>query len=233
MLQREPIALCFSGGKDSSLALHALRQDPKYELVALVTTFTEGYRRVSMHGVRYELLLAQSEAIGLPIKEVWIPPKADNGTYESRMAEALLHLRDASGIRHVAFGDIFLEDLKEYRERQLAALDLKGVFPLWKRNTRELAKEFLDLGFRGVTVCIDPSRLDRSFLGREMDEAFFADLPDGCDPCGENGEYHSFVCQGPGFAREIGFALGEIVKRDSFLFQDVLPLPLIAPVSTE
>src|SRR5688500_15510114 len=165
---REPIALCWSGGKDSSLALDALSRDPRYDIFALVTTFTEGYNRVSMHGVRYELLKSQSQAIGVPLEEVWIPPQADNATYESRMAEVLVRRRDTAGIQQVAFGDIFLEDLKQYRETQLAGLGLTGLFPLWKRDTRELAQEFLGLGFRGVMVCIDPRHLDPCFLGREL-----------------------------------------------------------------
>jgi uncharacterized protein (TIGR00290 family) len=230
MAQSEPIALAWSGGKDSSLALDALRQNPKSKVVALVTTLTESYNRISMHGVRRELLLAQAEAVGLPLAEVWIPPKADNATYESRMAEALMRLRDETGIRHIAFGDIFLEDLKQYREKQLAVLGLQGVFPLWKRDTRELATEFVDSGFRGITVCIDPCRLERGFIGRALDSAFFAELPPNCDPCGENGEYHSFVYSGPDWKREVAFIRGEIVERDSFLFQDLLPIPIPEPV---
>ncbi len=233
MTLREPIALCWSGGKDSSLALHALRHDSRYSVGALVTTFTEGYNRVSMHGVRHALLKAQAEAIGLPLEEVWIPPKADNACYESRMAEVLIRLRESESVRSVAFGDLFLEDLKQYRENQLAALEMQGLFPLWKRDTRELAQEFISLGFRAVTVCIDPRRLDHHFVGRELDESFFAELPADCDPCGENGEFHSFVYRGRDWSGEISFTRGETVERDSFLFQDLLPLSLTVSVLTE
>ncbi len=229
----EPIALCWSGGKDSSLALDRLRAGNRFRVVALVTTFTEDYRRVSMHGVRRELLLAQAQAVGLPLEEVWIPREASNVIYESRMAEALSNLRDAGGLRAVAFGDIFLEDLKIYREKQLAALKMNGLFPLWKRDTRELAREFVDAGFRGVTTCIDPRRLDASFAGRELDARFFAELPAGCDPCGENGEYHSFVYAGPDWANTVAMTRGEIVERDSFLFCDLLPLEQTTPIPSK
>jgi uncharacterized protein (TIGR00290 family) len=220
---REPIALCWSGGKDSSLALHALRDDPRFQLAALVTTFTEGYNRVSIHGVRYELLRDQADAIGLPLEEVWIPQHANNQIYEMRMAETLTRLKESQGVRAVAFGDIFLEDLKLYRETQLARLSLGSLFPLWKRDTAELARVFVQSGFRGVTTCIDPRRLSSAYVGRELDEAFFSDLPADCDACGENGEFHSFVYQAPGWSREISFSRGEIVNRDSFLFCDLLP----------
>ena len=225
----EPIALCWSGGKDSSLAWDRLRLETRYRVVTLVTTFTEDYNRVSMHGVRRELLLAQAEALGLPLEEVWIPREASNAAYEARMAETLSRLRDSLGIRTVAFGDIFLEDLKVYREKQLAALNMNCIFPLWKRDTWELAEEFIESGFRGMTACIDPRRLDARFAGRELDARFFAELPADCDPCGENGEFHSFVYAGPDWANAIALLRGEIVLRDSFLFCDLLPLELTTP----
>ena len=226
----EPIAVCWSGGKDSSLALHVLRSDSRYRIAALVTTFTEGFGRVSMHGVRHELLAAQAKALGLPLTEVWIPPKASNEIYEARMAKSLRELRESSGISSIAFGDIFLADLKRYRERQLAELGLGCLFPLWNRDTRELAAEFVRLGFRGVTTCIDPSRLDNRFIGRELEESFFAELPENCDPCGENGEFHSFVYDGPGGSRPVLFSPGEIVPRDSFLYCDLVPHSATAPL---
>lgn len=226
MSEPEPIALCWSGGKDSSLTWRALRENRRYRVVVLVTTLTEDYDRISMHGVRRSLLVAQAEAMGLPLEEVWIPSQANNAIYEDRMAEAFTRLRDEQNIRTVAFGDIFLEDLRTYRENQFEAIGMSCLFPLWKRDTGELAREFVSAGFRGVTSCVDPRRLDSSFVGRELDEAFFADLPADCDPCGENGEYHSFVYRGPGWSRDVSFLRGEFVERDSFFFRDLLPQPL-------
>ncbi len=233
MSHPEPIALCWSGGKDSSLALDKLQLNDRYRVAVLLTTFNEGYHRVSMHGVRRELLLAQAESIGLPLEEVWIPREASNNIYESRMADVLSRLRDSLGIHTAAFGDIFLEDLKIYREKQLAALNMDCLFPLWKRDTRELAAEFIEAGFRGVTTCIDPRRLEASFAGRELDAKFFAELPDDCDPCGENGEFHSFVYTGPNWANPIPILRGEIVLRDSFLFCDLLPLEANTPIHSK
>lgn len=228
MPNREPIALCWSGGKDSSLAWHSFRDDNRYRIASLVTTMTESYNRVSMHGVRRSLLEAQADALDLPLEIVWIPPKANNEIYEARMAETFTQLKETQGIRAAAFGDIFLEDLRLYREKQFAALGMDCLFPLWKRDTRELVREFLSLGFRGVTVCIDPRHLDAAFVGRDMDVAFFDALPKSCDPCGENGEFHSFVSKGPGWREEIPIAKGEIVERDSFLFCDLLPITVQA-----
>jgi uncharacterized protein (TIGR00290 family) len=233
MPDREPIALCWSGGKDSSLAWYALRGDDRYRIEVLVTTMTETYDRVSMHGVRRSLIEAQAEALGLPLETVWIPPKADNLIYETRMANTFQVLEQSQGIRTVAFGDIFLEDLKVYREKQFGTLGMNCLFPLWKRDTKELAREFLDLGFRGVTVCIDPKSLSHDFVGRNMDEAFFDELPESCDPCGENGEFHSFVYHGPDWRCEIPITKGEIVQRDSFLFCDLLPLNIDTVSPTE
>lgn len=233
MSKQKPIALCWSGGKDSSLAWHALRDDSRYCVHALVTTMTEGYDRVSMHGVRRSLLEDQADALNLPLEIVWIPPHANNAVYESRMADAFIRLRETQNLHTVAFGDIFLEDVKRYRENQFGAIGMKCLFPLWNRDTKTLADEFLDLGFRGVTTCIDPRRLDARFVGRELDEAFFNDLPADCDPCGENGEFHSFIYHGPGWSHDIPVSQGEIVKRDSFLFCDLLPMTIINPTSTE
>jgi uncharacterized protein (TIGR00290 family) len=218
-----PLAFCWSGGKDSAMALQAVLGNPEYTLVALLTTVTEGFERISMHGVRRELLLAQVEAIGLPLEEVRIPPKCPNAIYETRMGEATLRLRER-GVRHVAFGDIFLRDLRAYREENLARLNMQALFPLWDIDTRELAWRFLREGFRAVTVCIDPKKLDRSFAGRELETAFFRDLPAGVDPCGENGEFHTFVFDGPIFRSAICCRAGEIVERDGFVFCDVLPV---------
>jgi len=218
----EPILFCWSGGKDSALALHTLLEQNEIRIAALLTTVTEGYDRISMHGVRRELLQQQAESLRLPLYEVFIPPRCVNPIYEARMEEALL-LYFAQGIRRVAFGDIFLEDLRLYREKNLARVAMQALFPIWKRDTRELIREFHAAQFRSVAVCIDSRVLDPSFAGRELDASFFADLPPGVDPCGENGEFHTFVYDGPIFSRPIGFTLGEVVQRDSFVFRDLLP----------
>lgn len=204
------------------MALHALLRNPEYEVVALLTTVTEDYDRISMHGVRRELLHRQAEAIGLPVEEVLIPPKCGNPLYEARMGEAVLRFRER-GVMHVGFGDIFLEDLRAYREQKLLRADMTALFPIWKVDTRELAARFVADKFRAVTVCIDPRKLDASFAGRELDAAFFRDLPAGVDPCGENGEFHTFVFDGPIFRAPIPIEIGNVVERDAFVFCDVLP----------
>ncbi len=222
MPQAEPILFCWSGGKDSAIALHTLLQQDNVRIAALLTTVTEGYDRISMHGVRRELLQRQAESLHLPLHEVFIPPQCVNPIYEARMAEALLSFFK-HGIRRVAFGDIFLEDLRLYREQNLARVDMQALFPIWKRDTRDLIREFHAARFRSVAVCIDSKVLDPSFAGRELDASFFADLPPTVDPCGENGEFHTFVFDGPIFSHFIGFTLGEVVQRDSFVFRDLLP----------
>jgi uncharacterized protein (TIGR00290 family) len=203
------------------MALHNLRQQSDVRVTGLLTTVTEGYDRVSMHGVRRSLLLSQVAEIGLPLTEVNIPPQCVNPIYEARM-EAALQAQLAQGVRTVAFGDIFLQDLREYRERNLARVGMNAVFPIWKRDTRELAQEFCALGFRAIAVCIDAKELSRGFAGRELDQSFFRDLPDGVDPCGENGEFHTFVYDGPIFSSPIALQRGEVVERDGFYFCDLL-----------
>ena len=204
------------------MALHALLHDPDYEVVALLTTVTEGYDRISMHGVRRELLHRQAESIGLPVEEVLIPPKCANPVYEARMAETVFRFRER-GVLHVGFGDIFLEDLRAYREQKLVRADMTALFPIWKVDTRELAARFLADRFRAIAVCIDPRKLDPSFAGRELDASFFRDMPCDVDPCGENGEFHTFVFDGPIFRAAIPLQIGTVVQRDSFVFCDVLP----------
>ncbi|HET7108088.1 MAG TPA: hypothetical protein VFI38_14845 [Candidatus Acidoferrum sp.] len=218
----EPILICWSGGKDSALALHTLLRQEDVRVAALLTTVTEGYDRISMHGVRRELLQRQAESLRLPLHEVFIPPQCVNPVYEARMEEAL-RLFFRQGIRSVAFGDIFLEDLRLYREKNLARVEMQALFPIWKRDTRDLIREFHAVRFRSVAVCIDSRILDPSFAGRELDPSFFVDLPSFVDPCGENGEFHTFVFDGPIFSRRIDFTLGEVVQRDSFIFRDLLP----------
>jgi uncharacterized protein (TIGR00290 family) len=219
-----PVVFAWSGGKDSAMALHRLLRDPAFEVVDLLTTVTEGYERISMHGVRRELLWQQAASIGLPVQEVRIPPQCPNAIYESRIAEAVLHYRQR-GILHMGFGDIFLRDLRAYRESNLARAGMFGVFPLWDLDTRELAAGFLSDGFRARTACIDPGKLDRSFAGRELDAGFFRELPAAVDPCGENGEFHTFVFDGPIFRVPVRIVTGQVVERDSFVFCDLLPDP--------
>jgi uncharacterized protein (TIGR00290 family) len=218
----EDVLFCWSGGKDSAMALHALRAAGDCRATALLTTITDEYDRISMHGVRRVLLERQAESIGLPLHPVLIPPQCVNATYETRMKEALAE-HFARGVRRVAFGDIFLEDLRVYRENNLARAGMEALFPIWKRDTRELAREFVRLGFRAITVCVDPRVLDSSFAGRELDASFLSDLPPGVDPCGENGEFHTFAFDGPIFKNRITFRPGETVLRDGFCFCDLLP----------
>jgi len=221
MLKLESILFSWSGGKDSAMALHVLLQQRDFQVAGLLTTVTEGFDRISMHGVRRELLHRQTESIGLPLQEVFIPPRCVNPIYETRMEEAMRAARER-GIRRIAFGDIFLEDLKAYREKNLAKVGMEAIFPIWKRDTRELAANFVKLGFHARAACIDPRILDRSFAGRELDESFFRDLPPNADPCGENGEFHTFVYDGPIFRRSVPCRVGEVVERDSFVFCDLL-----------
>lgn len=227
----KPIVLCWSGGKDSLLSLHELRESGEWDVAALLTTVTREYDRVSMHGVRRTLLHQQARSLGIELAEVFLQPHAPNAEYERRMAEQLLEFR-RGGIRHVAFGDLFLEDLRDYRVRQLAALEMQCVFPLWGRETRALYETFLSRNDRAVTVCVDPRVLNASHLGRELDAAFLADLPAEADPCGENGEFHTFVYDGPLFAEPIAWARGEIVERDSFLYCDLISVTSGGPVET-
>ena len=216
----EPILFCWSGGKDSAMALHALLQRSDVHIVALLTTVTETYNRISMHGVRRELLERQAQSIGLPLHEVRIPPQCVNPIYEARMEEALRKHFD-QGVRRVAFGDIFLEDLRAYREKNLDRIGMTALFPLWKRDTRELIREFQANKFRAIAVCTDPKAIDPTFAGRELDASFFRDLPPHADPCGENGEFHTFVFDGPIFQTPIPVRAGEVVNRDGFIFCDL------------
>jgi uncharacterized protein (TIGR00290 family) len=214
------LALSWSGGKDSVLALRALRDEYGVEPQALVTTVTSSYDRISMHGVRRSLLRRQAGALGLPLVEVTIPPGCTNAVYERRWRDAFASSR-LDGAEEVAFGDLFLEDVRRYREDLLARAGKRGVFPLWGRDTAALAREFVASGFRAVLVCVDPKQLDGSFAGREYDEALLADLPAAVDPCGERGEFHTFVYAGPGFSSPIGCRVGDVVERDGFVFCDL------------
>ncbi len=217
----EPILLSWSGGKDSSLSLHTLRQTPGVEVVGLLTTVTEEYDRISMHGVRRPLLEQQAAAAGLPLHIIWIPPDCTNEIYEERMAAALAPHRE-QGIRRVAFGDLYLEDIRAYRESKLAGAGMEALFPVWGRDTAELAREFIAQGFEAILVCVDTQTLDAAFAGRAFDEALLRDLPPGVDPCGENGEFHTFVHAGPIFRVPISVQRGgQEARLERFRYQDL------------
>jgi uncharacterized protein (TIGR00290 family) len=217
-----PVVFSLSAGKDSAYGLWTLRRDPGFEVRALLTALTEGYDRVSMSGVRDELLDRQAQAIGLPVIKVWIPPQCPNEVYENRMASTFAS-PEFQGIGHVVFADLFLEDVRAYRGGRLVQVGKRGVFPIWGRDTAVLAREMIANGFRAVVVCVDPRALDRAFAGRAFDEGFLADLPEGVDPCGENGEFHTFVQDGPLFRGPIPCRTGDIVTRDGFVYCDVVP----------
>jgi uncharacterized protein (TIGR00290 family) len=217
---REPIFLSWSGGKDSAFALHTLRSSPDFEPAGLLTTITEDYDRISVHGVRRDLLERQAESIGLPLYQVRIPKECPNAVYEDRLAAALGAVKN-QGIHHIAFGDLFLEDIRAYREKQMAALGFAPVFPVWGRDTTELAYEIIRLGFRAILVCVDTDILDPVFAGRSFNEDLLRDLPADVDLCGENGEFHTFVNAGPIFRDTVPIRLGRIEPRGRFYFQDV------------
>lgn len=222
-MSRLPLILSWSGGKDSALALHALQHDARYQVVGLLTSVNAHYRRVSMHGVREALLDAQAESIGLPLYKMKLSERPSNEEYERKMRVALDGLR-ARGIRHVAFGDLFLEDIRQYRLDNMRKINMECVFPLWHRPTDKLAQEFIALGFMAVLCCVDEQQLSGEFAGREYDATLLKDLPAIVDPCGENGEFHTFVYAGPVFRRPIAFRRGERVRRDErFHFCDLIP----------
>ncbi|MFI8577623.1 diphthine--ammonia ligase [Rossellomorea aquimaris] len=222
--------IAFSGGKDSTLAIYKIQQNPEYEIDSLLVTLTEGFDRVSIHGVRHELLKKQSESLGIQLREVWIPQECSNEMYQERMERAVSGMLE-DGVTHMVFGDIHLQDVREYREKMLSETGITLVFPLWGRPVGELSREFIDLGFQTVLTCVDMDQLDRSFAGRVYDEAFIRDYPEETrDICGENGEFHSFVFDGPNFGFVIGYELGEerVTQdmgsgRDRFLYRDLVP----------
>ena len=220
---RERILQSWSGGKDSCLTLAELLSDDTWSVAALVTTVTEGYERVSMHGVRQALLREQAAALGLPLEVVYIPQNATNEIYEARMEETFARY-GREGVATIAFGDLFLADIRRYREQWLARAGIRPVFPLWMRDTRDLARRFVDEGFEAVVTCVDTRVLDRGFAGRRFDHALLADLPDTVDPCGENGEFHTFVHAGPIFREPLRIASGEVVQRESWCFCDLVPV---------
>ena len=219
----ENVLISWSGGKDSAIALYEILKNGNYQISALLTTLTEDYDRISMHGVRRILLERQVASLGFPLEKVLIPKNASNEEYESNMEAVLAKYKEA-GTSSVVFGDIFLEDLRKYREDKLASLGMRGIFPLWKRDTLELAHSLNVLGFEAITTCVDNQSLGGQFVGRQIDVQFLSELPATVDPCGENGEYHSFVYNGPIFKEKVAFKLGEVVLRENrFFYCDLIP----------
>jgi uncharacterized protein (TIGR00290 family) len=214
------VLLSWSSGKDSAWALHVLRQDPRVHVAALLTTISEVFDRVAMHAVRRPLVEAQAASAGLPLWPVAIPSPCPNEIYEERMRAAVSRAR-AEGFTHAAFGDLFLEDVRRYREARLAGTGIAPLFPLWHRPTRALADEMIASGLGAVLTCVDPRHLDRRFAGRTFDATLLDDLPDAIDPCGERGEFHTFCYAGPMLARPIPVTPGEVVDRDGFVFADL------------
>lgn len=225
-MTRPKAVMSWSSGKDSAWALHVARQAGDLDIAGLLTTVSQTHDRVAMHGVRDELLDAQVAALGLECLKVMLPTPCPNAVYEARMAEATARLR-AGGVTHIIFGDLFLEDIRAYRLARMAEAGMTAVFPLWGRDTAALAREMIAGGLVAHVATVDPARLDPAFSGRLFDEAFLADLPAGVDPCGENGEFHTFVSAAPVFAAPIPVRTGETVTRDGFIYTDLLRgLPL-------
>jgi uncharacterized protein (TIGR00290 family) len=220
----EPVLVSWSGGKDSALMLDALRGDPCVEPIALLTTVTSGYDRISIHGVRRELLATQARALGLPLHEMWLAPASSNDAYEAALAASLAEIGERyPGVHRIAYGDLFLEDVRRYREGRLAALGWEGVFPLWGQSTDALARSFIDRGYEARLVCVDTTTLPAHFAGRAYDTALLGELPTNVDPCGERGEFHTFVSHGPGFAEPVEYEVGEVVMREGrFAYCDLV-----------
>ncbi len=220
--RRRRVVLCWSSGKDSAWTLHVLRARDDVEVVALLTTVNETHDRVAMHAVRRELLELQARAVGVPLWTAPIPYPCSNEDYAAAMSVVVARAR-REGVEVMAFGDLFLEDVRAYREEQLAGTGLEPLFPLWGRDTRALAEEMLDAGVRATVTCIDPTKLPLEAVGRAWDRDFLADLPEGADPCGEHGEFHTFVHDGPGFSEAVPVEPGEVVERDGFAWRDLRP----------
>jgi uncharacterized protein (TIGR00290 family) len=219
---RHDVLMSWSGGKDSCLALYEIQRSPEYEVAALLTTITKGYERISMHGVRRELLEAQVAQLGIALHPVEISKSATNAEYEAKFIEACAVYR-AQGIDSIVFGDLFLEDIRKYRDEFLARHGLRGVYPVWLRNTTDFVRELIAQGFKAIVTCADAKVLGPEFVGREIDEHFLMSLPSSIDPCGENGEFHTFVFDGPNFKAPVRLTKGEIVQREGFWFCDLIP----------
>lgn len=219
----EKVILSWSGGKDSAMALYEIQQRQDYEVVTLLTTLSGEYDRVSMHGVRRVLLEQQARSLGLPLEQVILSKGASNEEYEAKIQATLSKLQKL-GISCVAFGDIFLQELRKYREDNLAKIGMKAIFPIWGKDTRELVQSFISLGFQSIVTCVDGKVLSKAFAGRMIDASFLTELPPNIDPCGENGEFHSFAFAGPIFKKSISLTIGQVVFRDSLYFCDLLPV---------
>ncbi len=217
--------LSWSSGKDSAWALHLLREQGDVEVVGLLTTFNKKFARVSMHGVRHELVRRQASAVGLPLLAVRLPWPCTNEAYEAAMSRALAGAR-GEGITHIAFGDLFLEEIRAYREERMAEARMIPLFPVWGLDTAQLAREMVKSGTRATLVCVDPKQLDRRFCGRAFDASLLSELPESADPCGEHGEFHTFASDGPAFARPVPVTVGGIAERDGFVFADLLTAEL-------
>lgn len=222
---KTPVVMSWSGGKDSAFALHELQKDGQHEVVALLTSVSEEYRRISHHGVREELLERQAESIGIPLEKVYLPSgktqPCTNEVYEKIMGDVMARFC-AQGVRTVGFGDLFLEDLRAWREANLARAEMRGVFPIWKRDTTEMARMVISSGFKAYLSCVE-GKVGPGFVGRPYDLELLRDLPPGIDPCGEYGEFHSFVYDGPNFRWPVAVKVGEIVIRDGRYYADLLP----------
>jgi uncharacterized protein (TIGR00290 family) len=216
--------LSWSGGKDSSIALNEILKEDVPRIAGLFTTVTKDYDRISVHGVRRSLLRKQASSLNLPLYEVLIPKNATNEIYEREMISTLLSLKSELSISVVVFGDLFLQDIREYRERLLSKVGMQCVFPIWGRDTKKLAEYFIDAGFKAILCTVDPKLLDGRFCGFEFDRQFLSEISSNVDPCGENGEFHTFVYDGPIFKNPVEIKRGKIVQRDGFFFADVLPL---------
>jgi uncharacterized protein (TIGR00290 family) len=219
---KKRILLSWSGGKDSAWALHLLRSQPEYEVVGLLTTVNQHFGRVAMHGFRETLLDQQGEAAGLPLWKVPLPWPCSNTVYEGLMYK-VCERAVAEGLHGIAFGDLFLEDIRAYRTEKLAPTGLQPIFPCWLIPTDQLARQMIAAGIRTHLVCVDPRKMDKKFAGRLFDAELLAELPESVDPCGERGEFHTFVSAGPMFSRSIEVSPGEVVERDSFVYADLLP----------
>jgi uncharacterized protein (TIGR00290 family) len=212
--------ISWSSGKDSAFALNELRKQGQYEITGLLTTVNETFERVAMHSVRETLLIRQAEELGLPLHRIKIPHPCSNEIYEKQMHKAILEAKK-QGVTHMMFGDLFLEDIRQYRERMLEPNGITPIFPIWQRPTNVLAQEMIASGFKAVVTCIDPKQLPASFAGRRFDQTFLNDLPKEVDPCGERGEFHTFVYAGPVFQNPINIKVGEIIEREGFIFTDI------------
>lgn len=222
-MSQDRVIISWSGGKDSALALQKLQAEGKYQIAGFITTCTEGFRRISMHGVRCSMLNRQCRAIGIPVQKVFIPKNCDNSTYESIMRDALASWK-AKGVNTVAFGDLFLTEIRDYRNRLVSSMGMKAIYPIWGRDTAEMAKQFLSLGFQATIVCADKRKLSIDSAGKRYDASFLESLPESVDPCGENGEFHTFVHDGPIFNEPLKCKKASVIHRDHWYYADLKPL---------